>query len=224
MMRKCTAFLMVLCLLPVFLLSGQAAEVPDLSRKGSITLQMTYNNAPMEGGALTLSRVGNIRPGNSGWLFSLVDDLGGTTLTEDLNSPKTAENLKNLAKEAKLPTQTAKITGGQVVFADLETGLYLIWQEETDATEGFTPMSAFLISVPQNTAGTYTYDINAKPKASLIPETPTPEPTEGTIPDEDDLPQTGQLNWPVPVLAVAGLGLFALGWYLRFGKKESYEK
>ena len=224
MMRKCTSFLIVLCLLPVVFLSGQAAEVPDLSRKGSIMLQMTYNNTPMEDGMLTLSRVGDIRPKNSSWLFYLVEDLGGTTLTENLNAPQTAENLKKLAKEAKLPTQTAKITGGQVAFTNLETGLYLIWQEEAYATEGFVPMSAFLISIPQDTAGTYTYDINAKPKVSLIPEIPTTEPTEATTPDEKNLPQTGQLNWPVPVLAVAGLGLFALGWYLRFGKKESYEK
>ena len=28
------------------------------------------------------------------------------------------------------------------------------------------------------------------------------------------LPQTGQLNWPVPVLAVSGVVLFAFGWAL----------
>lgn len=32
------------------------------------------------------------------------------------------------------------------------------------------------------------------------------------------LPQTGQLNWPVPVLAVSGVLLFAAGWVLN--KKE----
>lgn len=40
------------------------------------------------------------------------------------------------------------------------------------------------------------------------------------------LPQTGQLNWPVPVLVVAGLVLFSAGWVIRFGKirKNGYEK
>ncbi|MCD8017514.1 MAG: hypothetical protein LUE97_06945 [Oscillospiraceae bacterium] len=38
---------------------------------------------------------------------------------------------------------------------------------------------------------------------------------------EPDIPQTGQLNWPVPLLAVCGLLLFALGWVLKCGKKES---
>lgn len=36
------------------------------------------------------------------------------------------------------------------------------------------------------------------------------------------LPQTGQLNWPIPVLVVVGLGLFAAGWILCLrGKKET---
>lgn len=34
------------------------------------------------------------------------------------------------------------------------------------------------------------------------------------------LPQTGQLNWPVPVLAVSGMLLFAAGWVLKRGKEQ----
>ena len=35
-----------------------------------------------------------------------------------------------------------------------------------------------------------------------------------------ELPDTGQTNWPVPVLAVSGLLLFAFGWALK--RKGSY--
>lgn len=35
------------------------------------------------------------------------------------------------------------------------------------------------------------------------------------------LPQTGVLNWPVPVLTVAGLLLVGMGWYLYTRKKEN---
>ena len=31
-------------------------------------------------------------------------------------------------------------------------------------------------------------------------------------PDHPVLPQTGQLNWPIPVMAVSGMLLFAYGW------------
>ncbi len=46
---------------------------------------------------------------------------------------------------------------------------------------------------------------------TTVPPAEQPEPT---------LPQTGQLNWPVPVLTCAGLVLFVFGWTLRFTKKN----
>lgn len=47
----------------------------------------------------------------------------------------------------------------------------------------------------------------------------TTKPEETSLPDK--LVQTGQLNWPVPVLAMAGLLLFSAGWAIvNFGKKE----
>ena len=46
--------------------------------------------------------------------------------------------------------------------------------------------------------------------ASPVP-TATPSPT---YPLYGRLPQTGQLNWPVPVLALAGLALVAVGVWL----------
>lgn len=34
----------------------------------------------------------------------------------------------------------------------------------------------------------------------------------------DDIPNTGQLWWPIPLLAIAGVLLFAVGWYRRYMK------
>ena len=43
-----------------------------------------------------------------------------------------------------------------------------------------------------------------------------------TTTEQDKLAQTGQLNWPVPVLAISGLLIFSVGWaMLNFGKKET---
>lgn len=69
------------------------------------------------------------------------------------------------------------------------------------------------------------------------PQEGTTKPSEGTTEDktenrtedkteneteEDKLVQTGQLNWPVPVCAIAGLLIFSIGWaVLNFGKKET---
>lgn len=47
------------------------------------------------------------------------------------------------------------------------------------------------------------------------PEYPTEYPPEEEIPDEEpplaELPQTGLLQWPIPVMAAAGLALMAIG-------------
>lgn len=58
---------------------------------------------------------------------------------------------------------------------------------------------------------------------TVINKSTTPESDTNREPDseDDELIYTGQLNWPVPVLAVTGLLLFSLGWaMLNFGKKE----
>ena len=54
-----------------------------------------------------------------------------------------------------------------------------------------------------------------------IPGTPTTEILETSPPLTDGLPQTGQLNWPVPVLAVLGMALLAMGVFV---KRSGYEK
>jgi LPXTG-motif cell wall-anchored protein len=116
------------------------------------------------------------------------------------------------------------VKNGKAVFNDLPTGLYLIIQEE--AAEGFNPLGAFLVSVPYLENGEYRYHVTAAIKSELERE-PETEPTTPppTVPDDPKLPQTGQLNWPIPLMAVAGLGLFIAGSMLCFGKKrERYEK
>lgn len=44
--------------------------------------------------------------------------------------------------------------------------------------------------------------------------------TTAVTPTDPTLPQTGTLNWPIPVMTVAGLLLVGLGWYLFSRKKE----
>ena len=58
------------------------------------------------------------------------------------------------------------------------------------------------------------------PSAPESPDAPA-NPGDSLLtgrPDTATLPQTGQLNWPIPVLAFSGMLLFAVGWVL--DKKE----
>lgn len=67
-------------------------------------------------------------------------------------------------------------------------------------------------------------------KQSPSEDTPTTQPQQPTTEapssqqpttEQDELADTGQLNWPVPVLSVAGLLLFSIGWaLLNLNKKD----
>ena len=64
----------------------------------------------------------------------------------------------------------------------------------------------------------------SEPTKPLTPTDPS-GPSTPSKPSTPALPQTGQLTWPIPVLVVLGLGLFSLGWMLRFGRRKgSYEE
>lgn len=85
--------------------------------------------------------------------------------------------------------------------------------------------------VEENVPDNYTAAYSFSQMSVIITNTSEGSEEETTLPDnppppesttkEDELIHTGQLNWPVPVLSVAGLLLFSIGWaMLNLGKKE----
>jgi hypothetical protein len=78
-------------------------------------------------------------------------------------------------------------------------------------------------NVPDGYTVTYTTDgtvrVITNTHTTNIPDTPTPGTNipDTPTPGSGKLPQTGQLWWPVPVLAVCGLMLFGIGWGKRNG-------
>ena len=178
----------------------------DLQRKGSITMSCTYEGSPVQGGDLGLYCVAGVEEEDGSYYFRLRSDLlGGERLDQSgLDDPDLAARLAS-APALGDPDQTAVFDQqGLVVFSDLEPGLYLLMQ--SNAAEGYEKMLPVLVSLPwyDSAKETYIYDIDAtvKPEVERTAE-PTPPP--------GDLPQTGQLNWPVPVLAAAGMMLLILG-------------
>lgn len=194
---------------------------PD--RDCSLILQMQFGGMPLHTGSLTIYRVGEVYAYH-GWHFRLVPELSdsGIELDENhLDDRKLAADLADLALKNNLTGVTANIRMGRASFEDLTPGLYVVFQSQSQASQGFDAIAPFLISLPQVDGEHYTYDVVSRPKVPVKPE-PT-KPTDPSKPTEPRLPQTGQLNWPVPVMASAGMALFALGWYLFFGKREGYE-
>lgn len=212
-----------------------AREVPDMAKTGSVCVSMTYDGKPVPGGTLTLYQAGEICGDDGNYSFILTGDfLNCGQSLEDISSSVLAAGLAGYAAENDLTGQAVPIgADGKMTVTGLIPGLYLVVQ--TEAAEGFEAVSPFLVSLPMNDDGTYIYDVDAAPKVSTLiktPDTSTPtppaetpavptEPSAPAVPADPKLPQTGQLNWPIPVLAMLGLLLFSIGWALRFGKRET---
>ena len=221
-LRKIAVFaLMSLTFAAAWPLNACAHDVPDLEREGSICLTLEYNDTAVTGGTFKLWRVGDVKEDDGNYSFEkseavsgyggTLDDIGSSALAEDIADYVNQNNVASVA--------TVKNIGGTVLFDGLEPGLYLI--QQTKASNGYESISPFLVSVPQNEDGVYIYDVSATPKiGTLVPATPTPSPA----PVGPKLPQTGQLNWPIPVLACAGMIMLVIGWTLRSAKKNEDEK
>lgn len=226
MKKRMISLLTLLLLLGSLSMAVSADEIPDLTQKGSITFTMDWEGKPLHGGSLSIYKVADITADEADWRFELIDILQGSKLSLDkVDDPKLAKSLAELAVKYQLKESKAKIIQGKAKFANVVPGLYVVMQNAGDVTKGYSPIDPFLISVPRYENGAYVLNVVADPKVPLEtipPETTKPTPTK---PKDPDLPQTGQLNWPVPVLAVSGVGLFALGWILFSGrKKDDYEK
>lgn len=218
MVKRILAVVLVILLIGSLNITAFATHpVPDLSKNGSITFIMDWEGEMLDGGNLNMYKVGLINEDNGDYSFQLLEQLENAgAVLEDLADPILAEELLTLAKALRMTKLTAPIEEGSAVFEDLPHGLYLVFQDKEDAVGGFHPIAPFLISVPRFQNDEYVLDVVAKPKVPLETVPPTTKP-----PPDPNLPQTGQLNWPVPVLAVAGAGLLMLGFVLiSSGKKD----
>lgn len=220
--KRAVVLLLTLSLLCGVQATAYAHEIPDMGRKGSITIEMEYDGTAVIGGTMTVYQVGEVAEDDGNYTFVKAESMRAFSgVYEDLSSPELAEELAAFVNaNAISPNTTVENQSGKVIFSNLKLGLYLIVQ--TQAAEGYEPLKPFLVSVPINEDGQYVYEVEARGKfqvqQALKPATPdTPVNQPGSR-----LPQTGQLNWPVPVLTVAGLLLFAFGWLLRFGRKKEY--
>jgi len=232
-LRSSTGLVLALYMLTM---NAIAAGVVNLNRTGSVSITFAYDGEVVSGGALTLYRVAEIRAGSSGYDFCYVDDYVrcGVDLSE-IGSGETARELAAYTFEKKLQGVSQEMDSqGIVTFKDLDLGLYLLVQEK--AASGYKPVSPFLIMVPLEKDGEYVYDVDASPKLEpekepslpddpfvpvLAPDEPEIPPVEpeppGMLPVEPEtmLPQSGMTSWPIPVLAVGGVFLLVLGWYLK---------
>ena len=223
MCKRICALLLSLVLVCAMALPVSAHEVPDAARKGSIAIAMKYQGEPVPGGSLTLHRVADVVSNDGDYLFAYTAEFAECAIpVSELDSAQLPQALADIVKAKNLEGITLELDDeGKVKFSELELGLYLLVQEK--AAPGFKKVNPFLVSVPQNDDGHYIYDVNTAPKNLPGPEeepTVPTEPPEPTDPPGPNLPQTGQMNWPVPVLAVLGMLLVTTGFALCTAEKR----
>lgn len=227
MRKRILSLILALVLLSAFPLSVRALEVPDSDRRGSISIAMLYQEEPVPGGTLTLYRVADVVNNGGGFTFRYTADFDGCSIAlEKLYSAGLPEELADIARTSKLTGTTLTVDPqGEVLFSDLEIGLYLIVQEE--AASGYKKVNPFLVSVPYYDGARYIYDVDTAPKnlpgLEAEPTEPT-KPTDPSEPTDPKLPQTGQTKWPIPVMAVVGMLLITAGLCMFIsGKKRDHE-
>ena len=199
----------------------QAANAKD-PEDGSITLLLgegaDHRQNPLRGGVIALYRVASVHIGDERYYDAGQGQFAGSgklsglrAITQSELDRQNAALAEALAGEAKSggirPLSTAAVTDGKVYFSGLSVGLYLVTQLED--SEGGRRMNAFLISIPDAGGAR---ELVAAPKPGFYTPTEAPSPTPAPPPE---IPQTGQLWWPVPVLAILGFGLLAFGFALR---------
>lgn len=216
-MKKVRTYIVVI-LVVIGLMNTLCASV-FATESGSITVhanEAQNKTLPIAGVQITLYHIAQLANDNS-TRYILTSDFSGFTqpLTWNTSSDcaELAAQLYDYA-ESVHSTGSTKITGkdGQVKFDALERGLYLVVQTGKES-EKYKTFSPGLIEIPLYDANQFEYHVNLYPKIDKTSPTPTPTIP---IPDPDtpgggDLPSTGLLQWPVPVMALVGCILLLVG-------------
>lgn len=193
-------------------------EVIDVDKTDcSLTVHLQTKAAkPIKGGTYTIWKVADVVYDNGDAIFVGIGAFKDLTRAE-LNSinegqkgaPKLAKTCNNIvtSKGPKSVGNDKTNAKGVAYFANLTPGLYFV--KNTKAAKGYYKAPYYCIAIPRYLKGTYVYDVDSKPKPPTAGKVPPPP---HKIPHK--LPQTGQLWWPVPVLAGFGV-LFLLIGFLR---------
>ena len=207
-MKRILPLILCVFMLCSFAFSAHAAQ------DGSSEVKVRYNGQDVNGGELIAVRVGYADE-EAGAFKRLTDD----EVIPNIGKSSAVSAMEKYYKEAKdkseFTVRKAQVKNGVAKFDDLTSGLYLIYQEK--AASGYSKLSPFLVTVPYN--GVYDVTLDAKSELERNPS-PTRPPEEDP---DDKLPQTGQLHWPVPVMAVSGVLFLLFGLVLcREPEREDY--
>ena len=205
-----------LCLAVVFACPALAVWV-DTGRTCSLSLEAREGDVPMAGMTFAIRQVASM---DHQGRYALLGDYAASGV--ELNGLETAA----YTAAGSLPVQASRTAdhAGKAVFTGLAGGVYLVTADTVQVNGLRYAVAPYLLAVPGwAPEGGWLYDVVSLPKCERTPDSdkpdgpdviPTVNPvTPGQTPG-GKLPQTGQLKWPVPVLAAAGMVLMGVGFAL----------
>lgn len=241
--KHAAALLLMLCLLAVSALPAFAtsANIKLTDRNGDpmtgtirVRLYDEASQKALRGGELTIYRVAEVQRKNGD-----LNDLGDSSLAGRLldylapGSEGTVQAVDNdgnavfedLELGLYLVAQTKASAGYKAVNPFLvslplaEDGQWLYDVDASPKVGAYTPETPETPDTPSTPVSPDSPSTPATPDSPDAPNEPstpadTDTPAQPGRPANPALPKTGQLNWPVPVMAVSGLLLFAFGWTL----------
>lgn len=192
------------------------SSVLDMNKKGSITILLKDKDKILTEGEFTLYQIAEIVENDGNLKFQYTNGFENCGISlENLDESKLAEEFEKKISKYSYKTVQNVNEKGKIEFADLQMGLYLLVQ--TKEISGYQKVNSFLVSVPMKEENEWNYNINAMPKMGTVTPSDTEPPAKPPNSIPSILPQTGQLEWPIPILSIVGAVLFMTGWYLTRG-------
>jgi len=199
--------LLFLAVVLTFAFSVNAVAVKqeiDTSKTGTLTVTMECSHGYRSGGTVELYYVATVDLRNNEYAFDYTEAFKDCPLsTDNISDGLEADKFYAYLTDAGIEGERAALTDGVAVYSNLPTGLYLVVQAETDS--GFSKALTFFVTIPVADGDNWNYNVDASPKVEI-------EHTD--IPTPPGIPETGQLKWPVPVMALSGLLLTAIGFII----------
>lgn len=282
MKNKLISLCLIALLLAALPLNVSAREF-DPSRQGSISISLVWKSedVAMAGAELSVFYVASVECSADGKLVYTYTE-AFSNCEFPLEDPELVAKLDAFVAEHPVECRNM-ITNeqGNARCEELPLGLYFV--KQTGTVEGFAPCTSFLVTVPLETEGGWSYDVDASPKTDVtkliniivrkvwntdeytpisddvtvqlrrgeivvgtsilnednnwqdiytdMPESDAYNIVEVDVPEgfiatysqngyiftvtnTASLPQTGQLVWPIPVFAMAGMVFLMMGFVI----------
>lgn len=245
-------FMILLSFSPLCVFAAERIDSADCGSI-SVTVKSPDKKEPIKDVEFNFYRVGDVSVSGDRLSYTLSDgykNSGVSLAVNDNNEFKkgTAQILTDFIDSNGIKGICAQTNDSGTAFVgNCRTGLYLVVSEKMPAGTPYGQPEAFLLSVPviHSDKNTLDYSVKAAPKIPIVSDNNTDvsdnnaisdntavsspdgavSPTDTTAPTKpSQLPNTGMLKWPIPIMATAGPILFAFGYLDVIGRKKRNEK